>query len=75
MYLVIHASSALRLLVTEVRSLTAVSDPKVGVAVLLQDATPKGRAARNILVLHVFSTHPEPLITQETQARPHQPTF
>lgn len=58
----------------EVPSFTAVSDLK-GPTVLFQAATPEGRAAGNILVLHLFSTRPEPGMTQKTQAYPDLPTF
>ena len=65
----LHAIIVFRLFVTEeVSSLTAVSYPKRRHAAFLQDATSKSWTAWNILVLHRFSTHPEPLVTKETQA-------
>ncbi len=65
----------LRLPVTqEVPFLLAVLE-ELG-AVLRKDATgPHSRATFNFLVLHSFSTHPHPLTSQVTQARPHLLTF
>lgn len=41
-----------------------------------QDATePQSRAVINVIVLHLLSTRPHPLTSQETQARPHLSTF